>query len=33
MIVRGADGHRVRSGEQLCEVIELGDGQIVEIRS
>jgi hypothetical protein len=32
MIVRAADGHRVRRGEQFCEVIELTDGQVVEVR-
>jgi hypothetical protein len=33
MIVRQADGHRVRRGEQFCEVIELAAGQVVEVRS
>ncbi|HEV3070098.1 MAG TPA: TcpE family conjugal transfer membrane protein [Solirubrobacteraceae bacterium] len=32
LIVRHADGHRLRSGERLAEVIELADGQAVEIR-
>jgi hypothetical protein len=32
LIVRSARGHRVRDGERLAEVIELGDGQLVEIR-
>jgi hypothetical protein len=32
LIVRRAEGHRMRSGERLCEVIELGDGQVVEVR-
>jgi hypothetical protein len=31
-IVRDAEGHRVRAGERLAEVIELGDGQVVEVR-
>lgn len=32
LIVRRAEGHRMRTGERLCEVIELGDGQVVEVR-
>jgi len=32
LIVRRADGHRLRAGERLVEVIELGDGQVVEVR-
>jgi hypothetical protein len=32
MIVRRADGHRMRAGERLCEVVELSEGQVVEIR-
>jgi hypothetical protein len=32
VIVRPAAGHRMRRGERLAEVIELGAGQIVEIR-
>jgi hypothetical protein len=32
-IVRDAEGHRVRAGDRLAEVIELGDGQVVEVRS
>ncbi len=32
MIVRRAEGHRMRSGERLCEVLELDEGQVVEIR-
>jgi len=32
LIVRHAEGHRVRSGERLAEVIELSDGQVVEVR-
>ncbi|MGN6372370.1 MAG: TcpE family conjugal transfer membrane protein [Solirubrobacteraceae bacterium] len=32
MIVRPAVGHRMRHGEQLCEVVELADGQVVEVR-
>jgi hypothetical protein len=32
MIVRHAAGHRIRGGERLAEVIELGDGQVVEVR-
>lgn len=31
-IVRDAGGHRVRPGERLAEVIEVGDGQVVEVR-
>jgi hypothetical protein len=33
LIVRHAAGHRVRKGERVCEVIELADGQVVEVRS
>jgi hypothetical protein len=32
MIVRPAEGHRLRRGEQLAEVIELGEGQVLEVR-
>jgi hypothetical protein len=32
VIVRPAEGHRMRSGERVCEVIELGEGQLVEVR-
>ena len=32
LIIRRAEGHRVRSGERLCEVVELAEGQVVEIR-
>ena len=32
LIVRHAEGHRLRSGERLAEVIELTDGQVVEVR-
>lgn len=32
LIVRHAEGHRLRAGERLAEVIELGDGQVVEVR-
>jgi hypothetical protein len=32
LIVRHAEGHRLRRGERLCEVIELTDGQVVEVR-
>lgn len=32
LIVRHAEGHRLRTGERLAEVIELGDGQVVEVR-
>jgi hypothetical protein len=31
-VVRRAEGHRMRSGERRCEVIEVGDGQVVEVR-
>lgn len=32
VIVRRAEGHRMRAGERLCEVIELDEGQLVEVR-
>jgi hypothetical protein len=32
VILRRAEGHRMRRGERQCEVIELGDGQVVEVR-
>jgi hypothetical protein len=32
LIVRRAEGHRMRPGERVCEVIELGEGQLVEVR-
>ncbi len=32
VIVRRAEGHRMRPGERCCEVIELGERQIVEVR-
>jgi hypothetical protein len=32
LIVRRADGHRLRTGERMAEVIELGEGQVVEVR-
>ncbi len=32
LVVRPADGHRMRRGERRAEVIELGDGQVVEVR-
>jgi hypothetical protein len=32
LIVRPAEGHRLRRGEQIAEVIELGRGQVVEVR-
>ncbi|HSZ69109.1 MAG TPA: TcpE family conjugal transfer membrane protein [Solirubrobacteraceae bacterium] len=31
-IVRRAEGHKLRRGERLCEVIELDAGQVVEVR-
>jgi TcpE family len=31
-IVRPAEGHRVRSGERCAEVIDLGEGQVLEVR-
>jgi hypothetical protein len=31
-VVRPAEGHRMRRGERVAEVIELGKGQIVEVR-
>jgi hypothetical protein len=33
LVVRHAEGHRLRRGEQLAEVIELSDGQVAEVRS
>jgi hypothetical protein len=32
LVVRPAEGHRLRRGEQFADVIELGEGQIVEVR-
>lgn len=32
LIVRPAEGHRLRHGEQVAEVVELGEGQVVEVR-
>jgi len=32
LIIRRAEGHRMRSGERLCEVVELADGQVAEVR-
>jgi TcpE family len=32
LVVRPAEGHRMRPGESRAEVIELADGQVVEIR-
>jgi hypothetical protein len=32
IVVRPAEGHRMRRGERIAEVIELGEGQIVEVR-
>ena len=32
LLARRAEGHRVRAGERLAEVIELDAGQIVEVR-
>jgi hypothetical protein len=32
VVLRPAEGHRMRRGERVAEVIELGDGQVVEIR-
>jgi len=31
-VVRPCEGHRMRRGERRAEVIELGDGQVVEVR-
>ncbi len=31
-VVRPIEGHRMRRGERRAEVIELGDGQVVEVR-
>lgn len=32
LVVRPAEGHRMRPGERRAEVIELTDGQVVEVR-
>jgi hypothetical protein len=32
LVVRRAEGHRMRRGERVTEVIELGAGQVVEVR-
>ncbi len=32
LIVRHSEGHRLRNGERLAEVIELTDGQVAEVR-
>jgi hypothetical protein len=32
LVVRPAEGHQMRRGERVAEVIELGEGQIVEVR-
>jgi hypothetical protein len=32
LIIRRSEGHRMRSGERLCEVVELAEGQVVEVR-
>lgn len=32
LIVRRAEGHRLRRGERCCEVIELAEGQVAEVR-
>jgi hypothetical protein len=32
LVVRPAEGHRMRPGERRAEVIELADGQVVEVR-
>jgi hypothetical protein len=32
LILRRAEGHRIREGERLAEVIELGEGQLAEVR-
>lgn len=32
LVVRRAEGHKLRRGEQFAEVIELDDGQVVEVR-
>jgi len=32
LVVRAAEGHRMRPGERRAEVIELSEGQIVEVR-
>jgi hypothetical protein len=31
-VIRAAEGHRLRRGERVAQVIELGEGQIVEVR-
>jgi hypothetical protein len=32
LIVRAAEGHRMRTGERLCDVVEIEAGQVVEVR-
>ena len=32
LVVRPAEGHRMRAGERRAEVIELSAGQVVEVR-
>jgi hypothetical protein len=32
LIIRRAEGHRMRAGERLCEVVELDEGWVVEVR-
>jgi hypothetical protein len=32
LIIRRAEGHRLRSGERLCEVVEVAEGRVVEVR-
>lgn len=32
LVIRHAEGHRMRFGERLCEVVELAEGQVVEVR-
>jgi len=32
IVVRRAEGHKLRRGERLAEVIELSDGQVAEVR-
>jgi hypothetical protein len=32
IVVRRAEGHKLRRGERLAEVIELSEGQVVEVR-
>jgi TcpE family len=32
LVIRPSEGHRVRDGQRVCQVIELADGQVAEVR-